>query len=194
MINRFSNLKQLKMSSYLNKTNLSRGIRNNNPGNLVFTQNQWKGKISFEKNTDLQKHFEQFEDMSFGVRAMLKNLVNHIDRGENTVRKLITVYAPPTENDTKLYIKQVCATLGISPDDKITSVNSDFLFLLAKAIVKKENGSDSKYVSDSDIKDAISNLGTFNLKNLIVNTTQKVSVSFIIGIVLFLYTVFAVTV
>jgi len=194
-VKRKLNQLQKKMSSsYLGRKDLSRGIRNNNPGNLVYTVNTWLGKIPYSKNTDSGKKFEQFESMSYGIRAMLRNLVNHIDGGENTVRKLITTYAPPFENDTELYIKQVCNTIGVKPDDVITCVNSDFLFLLAKAIVKKENGQDSKYVKDSDIKEAIKNLGTFKTSNLIVDVSKKVNIAFFIGVLLFCYTVFAVSV
>lgn len=181
-------------ASYLGRKDLSRGIRNNNPGNLVFTQNTWLGKIQSSFNTDKGKKFEQFENMSYGVRAMLRNLVTHIDKGENTVRKLITTYAPPIENDTELYIKQVATSVGVTADEVLKSIDSNFLFLLAKAIVKKENGKDSKYVTDSDIKSAIANIGTFKTTNIKVDTKSKVNVALLLGLLLFCYTVLIVSV
>lgn len=182
-------------NSYLGRKDLSRGIRNNNPGNLVYTKNNnWQGKIPYLKNTDVGRKFEQFETMAFGIRAMLRDLVNDIDKGKNTVRKLISEYAPPSENDTEAYIKQVCASIGVTADEKISSVNSNFLYLLAKAIINKENGKDAKYVNDSDIKEAITNLGGFKISNLVVDVSKKVNIPLIVGVVLFCYTVFAVSV
>lgn len=180
--------------SYLGRKDLARGIRNNNPGNLVVTASTWLGKIPKYNNTDKGKKFEQFENIAYGIRAMLRNLVTHIDRGENTIRKLINTYAPPVENDTEKYIKDVASSVGLSADQTIKSVDSNLLFLLAKAIVKKENGNDSKYVTDSDIKTAISNLGTFNTSNITVSTKAKINLPLILGLLLFCYTVLIVTV
>ncbi|QKJ63833.1 hypothetical protein [Flavobacterium sp. M31R6] len=182
------------MSNFLGRKDLSRGIRNNNPGNLRMTKNNWQGKIPYDKNKDANKAFEQFETMQFGIRAMLRNLVTHIDRGENTIRKLITTYAPPVENNTELYIKQVASAVGLTPDATIKKVDSTMLFLLAKAIIKKENGQDAKYVSDSDITDSISKLGSFDVANITVDTSKKISLAFIMGLLLFLYTVLIVSV
>lgn len=180
--------------SYLGRKDLYRGIRNNNPGNLVLTTATWLGKIPKNSNTDSNKKFEQFESMSYGVRAMLRNLVTHIDKGENTIRKLITTYAPPIENDTELYIKQIAKALSLSPDQKITSVDSNFLFVLAKAIVKKENGDQAKYVLDSDIRNAITNLGSFKTVNVKVNSKSPIGMAFVLGLLLFFYTVLIVSV
>ena len=84
------------------KTNLSRGIRNNNPGNLVKTSIQWKGKV---KGSD--SRFETFANIYYGVRAAGLDLIADIKKGKNTIRKLITEYAPPNENDTTAYINKV---------------------------------------------------------------------------------------
>ena len=55
--------------SYLNRTDLPRGIRNNNPGNLIYTTIAWEGKISYANNrdwsgtpTNIVKKFEQFKE------------------------------------------------------------------------------------------------------------------------------------
>ncbi len=89
------------MSSFLGRKDKSRGIRNNNPGNLRFVaSNNWLGKIPYVENTDADKAFEQFTEIKYGIRAMLRVVINNIDKGNDTVTKIITRYAPPFENDT----------------------------------------------------------------------------------------------
>lgn len=144
--------------SFLNN-HISRGLRNNNPGNLIRTSIKWQGKVSESQNQDTGRKFEQFINLTFGIRAMLKDLINDINKGKNTVTKLIKEYAPPTENNTKAYIDAVCKTIGVKPNDTIKFVNEDFLLQIARAIFKVELGKYHVEVTDYDIKEAISYLG-----------------------------------
>jgi hypothetical protein len=169
---------------------LSRGIRNNNPGNLIITPIAWQGKIPIPQNTD--KKFEQFSSMELGIRAMFKDLINDINKGKNTVRKLINEYAPPSENNTAQYIKDVCQSIGVQPDQQITSINESFLLKLGKAVIKKENGTDSKHVTDTQIKRALSLLGNVSTENLKVDLKTKV-LKYAIPIILVFYSVFTIT-
>lgn len=184
--------------SFLNNHSV-RGLRNNNVGNLVKTSITWQGKIPHSQNKDAR--FEQFTHLKFGIRAMLRDLVNDISKGKNTVSKLISEYAPAFENNTTAYVNSVCKTLGISPDTQITKINNDFLLVLARAIMKVELGNAHKDVTDSDIKEAIAILGTFNLKNLTVDTktpfltSLKVYVTpILITVGVFFYTCYTLTI
>lgn len=113
-----------------------RGIRNNNPGNLVITSIDWKGKVPVAQNTD--KTFEQFTQPLWGVRAMFMDVRGDIEKdGLNTIRKLITAYAPPKENNTAAYIQSVVNRVGIGADARILPAH--YLNLL-KAIIQHENG------------------------------------------------------
>lgn len=129
-----------------------RGIRNNNPGNLVKTAIAWRGKVPHDKNTD--QHFEQFTDHEgkpghlWGLRAMFMDVRGDIEKkGMDTVAKLITSYAPPMgtlnstgklqrENNTAAYIARVSKELNKSATAKI--VPADYLKLM-KAIIAVEN-------------------------------------------------------
>lgn len=114
----------------------SRGLRNNNPGNLVLTTIAWKGKVPNAQNTDGK--FEQFTQPLWGIRAMFIDVRGDIEKdGLNTIRKLITEYAPKFENNTAAYIQSVVNQVGIGPDTRILPVH--YLNLL-KAIIKHENG------------------------------------------------------
>jgi hypothetical protein len=126
------------MTSLLNVKGLPRGLRNNNPGNLRVSNIKWQGKIPVVQNTD--KAFEQFTSMHFGLRAMATDIINDISRKNlNTLRKLVNVYAPPTENDTTNYINTVSRALKIGPDQPIQLTNTLLTeLMLAKVFV--ENG------------------------------------------------------
>ena len=181
------------MSSFLGRKDLKRGIRNNNPGNLVLTDLPWTGKIPKAQNTD--KHFEQFTEVKFGIRAMLRDLTNDIDKGKNTVRKLITEYAPPFENDTQKYIDVVSKAVGLTPDQTIKIIDAKFYLVIARAIIKHECSPDHTLILDSDIQDAIDILGDYNLSGVTVTAKKKFKFNYLlIPVLLFFYTVYSVTV
>lgn len=183
------------MASFLGKSNLSRGIRNNNPGNLVMTKDLWLGKISYSENTDLDKKFEQFTEVKYGIRAMLIDILGDIGKGKNTIKKLISEYAPPNENNTSKYVSVVSKAMGMKPDEIIKQVDFTFMMQLAKAIIKHENGVDSKYIADSDIFDAIDIIDRKVLNGVVINYKKSFRFNVIIvPVLLFFYTVLVVTV
>lgn len=148
------------MKSYLGRTDLPRGLRNNNPGNIRFSNaNDWVGKIPYAKNTDAGKAFEQFTHLHYGIRAKMVLIYNKVNSGTNTIEKLITNYAPPIENNTVAYINQVVSMMGISKTSPI-ELTEESLITLCKAINFVENGSAyQNLISDSDYRDAIAILG-----------------------------------
>jgi hypothetical protein len=152
--------------SFLNNHKV-RGLRNNNPGNLIRTNIAWQGKIDLSQNTDPK--FEQFTNVYYGIRAMLKDVINDINKGKNTVKLLITEYAPPSENDTKDYINSVAKTLGVTPTQRLTQINSLFLLKLCRAILKVELGTAHTQLTDNDIIKAVTMLGDVSTPNLKVN-------------------------
>jgi hypothetical protein len=117
---------------------LPRGIRNNNPGNLVITRIPWKGKVPRAKNTDGK--FEQFVAMEYGLRAMMMDVRGDIVKdGKNTIRTLITEYAPKWENNTLAYINVVAKKVNLKPD-QIIPVDKNTMTRLIEAIITHENG------------------------------------------------------
>ncbi len=127
---------------------MARGLRNNNPGNLVKTAIKWQGKVPHSENTD--SRFEKFVAMKWGVRAMIIDVLGDIEKdGMNTIEKLITKYAPPHENNTKVYINVVAKAVGIAPNEKIP-MSKEALRKLFIAITKHENGTP---ISESDFEE-----------------------------------------
>lgn len=114
-----------------------RGIRNNNPGNLIFTNINWTGKLPKEQNKD--RRFEMFIAPEYGIRAMIKDIKNDLEKGKNTVPALMTEYAPRFENNTDAYIQTVCKDLKVSATAKLLPTKNT-LRLLVHSISRVENG------------------------------------------------------
>ena len=129
-----------------------RGLRNNNPGNIIKSNSPWKGKVPHSLNTD--SRFEQFEQVEYGLRALMRNARTLVQRGHNTISKLVTKWAPPVENDTQKYINFVCKSMGVSPTQKIT-LDKDFYIQFAKFVTFKECGKDAlKIIPESAFEEA----------------------------------------
>lgn len=113
----------------------TRGERNNNPGNIRISGSNWQGKISGQDSS-----FETFDSPENGIRALAKLLKNYANSGYNTIRKIITRYAPSSENNTNSYINSVSAYMGVSADSILDLNNSATLSALVEAIINHENG------------------------------------------------------
>ena len=115
-----------------------RGIRNNNPGNIRHGQN-WQGLNPDGRNID--PAFCVFKSPVFGIRALAKVLMNYKKiHGLNTVRQIISRYAPPNENQTKAYIQTVAQQIGVYPDTIIDIEERGILTVFIKAVIRMENG------------------------------------------------------
>ena len=122
--------------SFLGRTDLPRGIRNNNPGNIEQSANRWRGKVPIANNTD--ERFEQFSNYYYGIRAMIVLLTNYIEKqGRNTIRTIIERYAPAFENNVSAYANAVSAKTGIGVDEPITAADLQPIII---AMAFHENG------------------------------------------------------
>ncbi len=124
--------------SYLGDSSLPRGIRNNNPGNLKMTtpRQGWSGAV--DNPTD--GTFEQFYFYVYGLRAMAKLIYNKIKGGYNTPRKLITNWAPASDNNpTSAYVSAVAGVLAIG-EDTVMNLDKETIRRLAEVIEEFENG------------------------------------------------------
>ena len=118
--------------------NRPRGIRNNNPGNIRHGQN-WQGLNPNGKKID--PYFCVFQTPVAGIRALAKVLINYKKLyGLNTVRQIISRYAPPNENQTTAYIQSVAKQLGVYPDTIIDIEERGVLTVFIKAVSRMENG------------------------------------------------------
>lgn len=114
---------------------LPRGIRNNNPGNIRHGD-KWQGLA--DKQTD--SSFCVFTAPEYGIRAICKILINYKKQNINTPEKIISRWAPPSENNTNSYILSVCQVLDVKPHDIIDVCEPVIMINLVKAIIRHENG------------------------------------------------------
>ncbi|RAX00824.1 MULTISPECIES: structural protein [unclassified Photorhabdus] len=118
---------------------MSRGIRNNNPGNIRWGDD-WQGLVPQSQRTD--QSFCQFVSPEYGLRAMIKIIQNyHRKYGINTVSGIISRWAPTNENNTDAYINHVCKNTGVTRDQVVDVFNKVFMTELIKSIITMENGS-----------------------------------------------------
>ena len=107
---------------------------NNNPGNLKYGPN-WLGVIGRDN-----RGFAQFSTIDYGVRAVYVDVSTKVSTGFNTIRKIITRYAPPNENDTEAYIKFVVQVTGEPSSTVIDPEHTVFIAIIAVAILQFESG------------------------------------------------------
>ena len=119
-----------------------RGIRNNNPGNIE-KGDPWRG-LANDQSSD--SRFAVFTDPVYGIRALARVLNVYRNRdglpglggpGIDTIREVISRWAPPVENDTEAYIRAVARDTGLDPEIPLQA--GDYLALI-KAIIAHENG------------------------------------------------------
>ena len=112
-----------------------RGFRNNNPGNIRHG-NEWLG-LSGEQ-TDV--HFDQFQSVEYGIRAMLKILETYRQKYHlHTVEEIISRWAPPNENNTAAYIESVCRSIDAAQPLRWVSAIAPLPAIVA-GIIHHENG------------------------------------------------------
>lgn len=115
----------------------TRGLRNNNPGNIDKTVEVWEG----QELPGSDDRFCTFSSMAYGCRALIRTLMTYrMKHGLSTVREIINRWAPPVENNTDVYVDHVCRRLGVAPDHPLDFGNPQVYLHLARAIAYHENG------------------------------------------------------
>lgn len=120
---------------------VSRGLRNNNPGNIDFNpRNKWTGQTGIEVHSSAR--FATFSEPVFGIRAIARLLVTYQQKHKlMSVFGLINRWAPVVENDTNSYVHAVARKLGVGIRDNINVKDRKTMDVLVKAIILHENGS-----------------------------------------------------
>ena len=118
------------------------GIRNNNPFNMRDYNIPWLGRVGADKAGLLI-----FDKVENGIRAAGNDLKNGWLKGETTISKIVSAWAPPkgkaqdgTEytNPTEKYIQFVSQQTGIAPNKELSSFGE--YVAIGKAMIKMENG------------------------------------------------------
>jgi hypothetical protein len=117
---------------------LPRGIRNMNPGNLrrgVCVELPWTTVNGFAK-------FQHFAD---GLASLAKLCITYVDTlKKQTVFDFVMTYAPPSENDSIVYVTTLARWVKCPPDAERVwrlRVDTDWQLLdLMRGIIHIENG------------------------------------------------------
>lgn len=115
---------------------MPRGIRNNNPLNIRIG-NTWLGEVPNPTDSE----FEQFVSIRYGLRAAFVILRRYIRRYQrNTPARIISAWAPSSENNTEKYINTVCKRSGIAPGETIDYEDVDKMVRFVAAMAYVECG------------------------------------------------------
>ncbi|HCA7459980.1 TPA: lytic transglycosylase [Enterobacter roggenkampii] len=134
-----------------------RGERNNNPGNLNFAG---------QAGAELERpggRFARFETAFDGLRALSRQLVLYAGRGINSVEKIISTWAPASDNNnTAAYIQAVSQRLGVNPQAALNINDPQTMSALMSSIIHHENGRNI-YSKELIGKAAIAGIGGANV-------------------------------
>ncbi|NKE43581.1 hypothetical protein HB662_02250 [Roseomonas frigidaquae] len=113
-----------------------RGIRNNNPLNLMWHPGQ------LEANPGLASdgRFGVYPTMEAGIAQAIRQLQRNARRGDDTLARQISRWAPPGENNTAAYIAAVSRAIGIAPNETLDLRDAAVLRRLVAAMAVQENG------------------------------------------------------
>jgi hypothetical protein len=141
-------------SSSANGGKGSRSYRNNNPGNLDYSNNLRKidSSVALENNPYGSNRFAHFTTAELGVKALIENKIKRWGNGNMpvtagnttlitqkkggpkykkgaapTIAQFVYTYAPPNENNTELYISNLLTDLKkVKPDTTRTTLVKQF--------------------------------------------------------------------
>ena len=122
------------------------GERNNNPLNICRVKWQkWKGEESaapfpppLEGTGEAGEAFCRFRSVPWGLRAAFCILRTYaVVHGAVCIRDIIRRWAPPSENDTERYIRNVCQWTGLGDMQPLTERDWP---ALVRAMARQECG------------------------------------------------------
>jgi len=112
------------------------GYKGCNPLNVRASSDKWRGSIGQSDNG-----YVIFSTPMDGIRAAATVIKNYGTKyGINTVRDIVSRYAPASENPTDDYIANVCKGTGYQPDEKLDTKNPEVLKKLVTAMMRQEIG------------------------------------------------------
>lgn len=112
----------------------ARGIRNNNPGNIVYSPlNAWQGQTGSDGT------FARFSSPQYGLRAMFKLMNTYINSNKlDTIDKIGSRW---TATEQGAWKANVARFAGIAMNAKLNYSDKASMLKIANGIVVAENGS-----------------------------------------------------
>lgn len=118
------------------KSVMNAGIKNNNPLNIIWTENSrknpWVGQVGESGR------FVVFSDPVYGFRAAARLLKNYNAAGVKTIQQIVSKWAPESDgNNPRAYISFVSSKMGLPPSVPIFAQQYPALL---QAMAKMETG------------------------------------------------------
>lgn len=118
-------------------------VRNHNPGNLMHSRIKWNGEVGADSAGRVI-----FKSDVDGARAFGLDLLSDWERGAQSVREIISGFAPQDDgktaqlkgNNVDAYTKRVSEILRVGPDDTLDLTNLGTLAGLMRAMAVVEAG------------------------------------------------------
>lgn len=137
---------------------LTRQQRANNIYNMRHYRQGWQGEVS----DGLSKgDFLGFATKWHGARAGMRNIRTLLNRLASqgrpaTMRNLIPIFSPSSENDVGGHIRNTSFLSGISPDQDLGRIDDETMFRLATGLAMAESGRGAlRGLSQKGIMDAV---------------------------------------
>ena len=128
-----------------------RGIRNNNPTNMVDSGIDWDGMTGTDANG-----FCVFATMADGITAAKKNLRSYWRlHGINTVDGIVRRWSA---TDQDAYVSQVSAFLGVDPQDSLDMEDDSVRTTLVRGMSRQEDGAAGELLVDYQIQALVGNV------------------------------------
>jgi len=155
---------------------IPRGIRNNNPTNLVHDpHNKWIGLAVPPSDGRMCV----FTDMPSGIRAGALNLMVYQDRyGLRTIAELIARWAPASENDVDAYIATVCVESGFAEDQILDLHTYAHAKPFLRGMIRQECGAiGARMVSDAQLDEGLRRAGIVPAKPVPASRDAQISIN-----------------
>lgn len=129
---------------------MSRGLKVLNPGDLRIGLPLFQGEISPSSDPD----FRQFDTVENGIRAVAVTLMTYFDKhGLTTLREMAYRYAPPSENDTTVYVESLADHTGFDPDSPLDFPTD--LLAVTQAFIDSEQGNEVHLIDMAQFSDGV---------------------------------------
>ena len=146
----------------------------NNPTNIEVGEGfaGETGELYAKDRTGDKKPFVVFDTPEMGLRAVFRDIRSKVKEFDGDVDKIITKFAPSTENVTSEYIKRIKKSIG--KDKKINNKN---LINVVKEMVAVEADDDKEmikyYLGDPNIINAAEELSLIDMPSNTTGETAK---------------------
>jgi hypothetical protein len=138
-----------------NVGSLPRGLKNNNPLNIIITSDKWQGKIPVAQNTDGK--FEQFQNILYGYRASIRTLKSYFNTGRDTIAEITQRWAPAGSgegNNPQNYALRVSNGTGIGVNAQLPFTPEVIVPIVREMAVVENGEAFRNKISDNDIMKA----------------------------------------